>query len=189
MKIILGSSSIYRKEVMDSFGYDFVTMSPDIDEKAIRIENPYELPSLIADAKRMALVEKISEPAILITADQVVVCDNQLYEKPVTEEDVKNAFVKYSAGYPAETVSALVVTNTETGNYYGGLDIAKVYFKPVPAEVVEEFIKTGVPFTNAGSFDHAHDLISPYIDRIEGDNDSVMGLPIKLLKELIAKVS
>ena len=43
LKIVLGSSSIFRRQIMEGFGYEFTVISPDIDEKAIRDENPDEL--------------------------------------------------------------------------------------------------------------------------------------------------
>jgi septum formation protein len=189
MKIILGSSSLPRRQTFESAGYEFITMSPDIDEKAIRSEDLYNLPLLIANAKREALVNQVTEPYMLITADQVVVCDGELHEKPVTEEDVKKVFAKYNAGHPAETVSAIVVTNTENGKYLDGVDIAKVFFKPVPDEIISQFIETKIPFRNAGAFDIKHPLLVPYIERIEGTEDSVMGLPLKLVDDLMKQLS
>ncbi|MBI2409924.1 Maf family protein [Candidatus Kaiserbacteria bacterium] len=102
MKIILGSSSKYRKRVLEENGYKFGIMIPDIDEKKIRTEDPYELPLMIAEAKAAALIPKIPDPALLITSDQIVVCDRQVYEKPQTEEEARSFLQKYSSGYPRQ---------------------------------------------------------------------------------------
>ncbi len=56
MEIVLGSSSKWRKEVLRSMGYTFTTMSPDIDEKAIRDADPHILTLKIARAKAEALL-------------------------------------------------------------------------------------------------------------------------------------
>ena len=96
LPIILGSSSIWRKQVLTNLGYKFTTMSPDIDEKAIRYNwryyftvltlfrdpDPTKLTLMIANAKADALLSKVTEPSILITSDQVIVCNGVIREKP-----------------------------------------------------------------------------------------------------------
>ena len=188
MKIILGSSSKYRKSVLEKAGYQFETMSPDIDEKAIRTKDYYQLPLLIARAKAAALTSRVSEPAILIASDQVVVCNNDLHEKPSSVEEARSFLQKYNAGHPPETVSAVVVVNTRTGKRAEGVDIAKCFFKPMPAEVMETFIKEGDPFSKAGGFSIQSDIMGPYLEKMEGTIDSVMGMPLALLEKLIKEV-
>ena len=152
MKIILGSSSKYRRAILQKHGYEFETMSPDIDEGTIRTDDHYKLPLLLARAKIDALIPKISEPALVITADAVVVCDGILHEKPRNEAEARLFLAKYSDGKPSETVSALVVINTVNNKRSEGVDIAKIYFRPLPNSVVEEFIKTSDPYSKAGAF-------------------------------------
>lgn len=188
MKIILGSSSKPRKKVLQDNGYQFEVMSPDIDEKGIRSDDFYQLPLMIARAKADALISNITEPILLITADQVVVCHGSLHEKPRTEDEARDFLQKYSDGYPAETVSALVVTNTENGKQTKGVDIAKIYFDPIPSEVMNDFIKNGDSFFRAGGFAAESPLLQPYVKNIEGTIDSIMGMPVTLLESLIKKV-
>ena len=82
MKIILGSPSRFRKKIFSQIVQDFSSMSTDIDEKAIRSDDPEQLTLLIANTKASALEKQIAEPAILVTADQVVVFDGQIREEP-----------------------------------------------------------------------------------------------------------
>lgn len=188
MKIILGSSSKPRKSVLEENGYTFEIMSPDIDEKAVRIENHYDLPLLLARAKGEAIIPKISGPALVITADQVVVCNGDLYEKPQDAEEVKKYFKKYSDGFPAETVSALSVFNTVNGKQAEGVDITKVYFKSSIFDVAEDFITNGDPFSHAGGFAAESPILKPHIERCEGASDSTKGMPLKLLERLFKEV-
>ena len=58
-QIILGSSSRWRKDILEKMGYEFTCMSPDIDEKAIRHEDPKEMTLMIARAKGKALLDKV----------------------------------------------------------------------------------------------------------------------------------
>jgi len=73
MQLILGSSSAGRREVMSSLGVRFSTMRPDIDEKAVRHEDSYVLPVVVAAAKCKALLDRVRIPAVIVTADQVVI--------------------------------------------------------------------------------------------------------------------
>lgn len=186
-KIILGSSSPFCKRVLERAGVAFEVMSADIDEKAIRTDDHRALPLLIAHAKADALLERIEGPATLITADQVVICDGELREKPESDAEAANFLFSY-AKHPAETVSAVVVCDVGSGRRSGGIDIAKVQFNPMPAKAVMDYIASGSPFLNAGGFDHEHPLLAPYVFRIEGAPDSVMGLPLMLLGRLVAEV-
>lgn len=188
MPIILGSSSKRRQGVLKGLGWDFQVMSPDIDEKAIRAAKPQDMVLAIATAKAQALLPKIKEPAILITADQVVLCNGEVREKPANPEQAKQFWQSYSAGQPAETISAVVVTNTQTGQQAKGVDPAKIFFKPVPAEIIDQLMAKGEIFTASGGFIHEDPLIFPYIDHMEGATDSISGLPLELLAKLITEV-
>lgn len=95
MKIILGSQSKGRRGIMQTMSYQFETMSPNIDEKAIRFDDPQKLTLARANAKADALIPKITEPAILITSDQVVAWDGKILGKPENEIEAG----KFSRGY------------------------------------------------------------------------------------------
>lgn len=187
MKIILGSKSIGRQLVLKSAGYDFDVITADIDEKKIRDESPKRLVLALARAKADAILSKISVPAIIITADQVVVCGGKILKKPRNEEEARE-FIHYYSKYPMETVSSVVVTNTVTKRRAEGIDIARVYFKSIPEEVINEAIKNGRIMHCAGAMRCEEELFSNYIDRFEGTKDSTSGLPLKLLKKLMEEI-
>ena len=69
------------------------------------------------------------------------------------------------------------------------MDIAKQYFKPVPKEIVDKLIEKGDIMYCAGGFMIDDPLIHPYLDRREGTEDSIIGMPLALLKRLIDEVS
>ncbi|CAA0832889.1 Maf-like protein [Striga hermonthica] len=79
-KVILGSSSVARRKILADMGFEFTTMSADIDEKAIRKEKPEDLVMTLAEAKADAIVgklrntgnqEKDTKPTLVIAADTV----------------------------------------------------------------------------------------------------------------------
>ncbi len=188
MKIILGSGSKWRKIILEKAGYDFEVMTADIDEKAIRCDDYEKLPLLIARGKAEALLPKISEPVILITSDQVVVCDGELREKPKDKEEARRFLKSYSKGKAGQTNTSVIVINTENGKRAEGVDVAKAYFKEIPQEVIEKCIEDEDVINCAGGFNVDHPLLGKYFERIEGDEDSVQGLPMKLVEKLLEEV-
>ena len=188
MKIILGSSSPFRKQVIEDHGFVVETMSPDVDELAIRTEDFYDLPLTLARAKSDSLRSQVSEPAILITIDTVAAFDGNLRERPLTEKEAYEWLREYSTGNPVETISGVVVINTGTNKRAEGTDKTKVYFKEMPESVIQDFIAQGNPLRLGGGFGIQHPIMAPYIDRIEGERESVIGMPITLVKKLIAEV-
>lgn len=190
MRLILGSQSASRKEVLARMGYHFETISPDIDEKTIRRKDPGELTLALARAKAQALLSKLKlhEPSILITCDQVVVCKGAILEKPENRDEAKK-FLQGYAQHPAETVTSIVVVNTRTGESREGTDIARVHFHPIASEAIDAYIESGDAFTRAGGFAYADPILAPYVNKIEGDPDSVAGLPGILVKKFITELS
>ncbi|XP_074562192.1 uncharacterized protein LOC141818638 [Curcuma longa] len=192
-KIILGSSSRSRRQILSEMGYDFTIMSADIDEKEIRMEKPEELVMTLAEAKADAIISKLrssgfneqdDEPTLLITADQVVVHGGMIREKPSSPEEAREFIKGYSQGH-ASTVGSVLVTNLKTGVRKGGCDKSEIYFHKIPDDVIDNLIEEGDVLYVAGGLMVEHPLTSPFVEAIVGTIDSVMGLPKALTKKLI----
>jgi len=189
LPLILGSSSRWRQRILEQAGFSFKVMNPDIDEKSIRHQDPQQLALLIARAKAEALLPQIKEPSILITTDQVVSSHGRIFEKPESKKEVYE-FYDYYAKHACETITAIVVMNTQTHQHAEGVDVAKVYHKPIPKEAADRYIEKGEIFHCAGGFqiEDENGALDPYIEHVEGSIDSVKGLPLDLLGRLIKKV-
>lgn len=113
---------------MTEMGYAHSSMAPDIDEKAIRHEDPYFMPTLIARAKADALLERVNIPALIITADQVVLAPTPEagpFPPPSTEAAAEGA------GGSAK----------EVGATRHPLECVEVHEKPSSLEEAEAFIR------------------------------------------------
>lgn len=188
MKLILGSASANRKKVLERMGYEFEVLAADIDEKAVRSDNVRKLPLLIARAKAEALSPRIKEAAVLITADQVTVWNNEMREKPRDASEAR-AFLKTLSHLrlPSFSFNGIVVTNTANGRREEASDASYTLFRPIPDEVIAELIASGDVFKWAGAYTPEHPLLLPFIERIEGDEGSVLGLPMNLTRRLLEK--
>ncbi|MDD5071193.1 MAG: Maf family protein [Patescibacteria group bacterium] len=187
MKIILGSGLKWRKAMLEKMGYDFEVVTADINEKAIRSNDYYVLPIKIARAKAEAIRQKIKEPVLLITADQVVLYNGELREKPKDERQAREFLLSYKK-YPAEIINAVVVTNTASGKRAQGIDIAKAYFKEIPEEVIDKLVEMEDILNSAGGFLAEHELLQPYLKKYEGKEGNSLGLPKALTERLILEV-
>ncbi|XP_059279109.1 uncharacterized protein LOC132033220 isoform X6 [Lycium ferocissimum] len=209
-KLILGSSSTARRKILADMGYQFTTMSADIDEKAIRKEKPEDLVMALAEAKADAIiskfrntenVEKDVNPTILVAADTVVVYEGVVREKPSSEAEARQFMKDYANGHAA-TVSSVLVTNLVTGSRRGEWDKVEVplliytqysisrqiYFHDIPDQVIDKLIEEGIVLYAAGGLIIEHPLILPYVKEVVGSTDSVMGLPKALTERLIKEV-
>lgn len=189
MKIILGSQSENRKEVLEKAGYTFEVMVSNIDERSIRHEDFYELPVRLAKAKTDVLLPKIKEPALLITADQIIVWNEELREKPRDLKEARYFLETFSgSGFPTECVNGIMVTNTATGKSKLEREISKVYFSKIPQEHIERFLAEWNPMKYAGGFTPQSPLIFPHL-RIEGTMESVLGLPLDVVERSMKELT
>ncbi|XP_026435947.1 maf-like protein DDB_G0281937 isoform X2 [Papaver somniferum] len=178
-KIILGSSSKARREILTEMGYEYTILTADIDEKNIRMEKPEKLVVALAEAKAVTIMsrlqlsdflEKDAEPTLLITADTVVVYEGAIREKPTDKEEARQFLKDYSGGL-ATVVGSVLVTNLKTGISKGGYDRVE--------------IEEGIVLHVAGGLMLEHPLIWPFVETVMGTTDSVMGLSKALVKQLI----
>ncbi|KAF3320493.1 maf-like protein [Carex littledalei] len=192
-KLILGSSSPARRDILAEMGYHFTVMNPEIDEKVIRIEKPEDLVMALAQAKAEAIKGKLhakclskkeeeGEPTLLITSDQVMVNRGMIREKPIDEEEAQE-FIKGYSGNFATAVGYVLVTNLKTGFQRGGWDKPQIHFYEIPDEVIERVVREIINV--AGGFRMEHPLAAPYVKEVIGAMDSVMGLPKQLTKRLL----
>jgi len=187
LPLILGSSSIFRRAVLTELGFVFEIVPPDIDEKALRHEDPKMLTLIISRAKAKAVMEKVGQRDVLIIcSDQVIVCNGVIREKPTSNEECKE-FLRSYRTYPALSVNSVVVVNTKTGKICEGTDVATQHFKYLPEELIDDLIENGDVMLCSGGFTIEH--MGLYLGERIGEEETVRGLPksltLKLLKEVM----
>ncbi len=173
-------------------------VSADIDEKAIRHEDPKELVMALAHAKADAILgdpvkraAMLAGPAgvYLVTCDQVVVHRGRILEKPESEAEAR-AMIRGYAEAPAMTVGSTVVTEVQRGVRKARVDVATISFVEggLQEADVDALIAEGEVFWCAGGLMVEHDRVQPYVCGIEGGMDSVMGLRKESVVELISQL-
>lgn len=194
-KIILGSASKWRRHILAEAGYEFKVMTADIDERNIRDADPEQLVLKIAHAKADAILPQINKKdrevyRYLLTCDQVVYCHHQVFEKPQSADEIRY-FISHYQQYSAATYTAVLITDLKSSKQFEGVDIVNVTFHAIPEAVIQHVIDEGEVFHCAGGFqiEDEEGELNPYIKSIDGDIDSVKGLPMRLLKKLIETIN
>lgn len=186
MKLILGSSSQFRRAVMDELGFEYEIMAPEIDEKAIRLDDPDALVLAIAHAKADALVGAVEGEALIITSDQVVVWNGEIREKPQDREEAKRFIMSYGE-HPAVIINGLVVTHVPSGRRAESVSAMHTWYMPIPDLAAEEILDTSDVMFCAGGLQTEHPLFRHFMIHTDGSDDQAMGLPkgelLKLLTE------
>ncbi|GAX09327.1 septum formation protein [Fistulifera solaris] len=211
--LILGSGSFTRKLILKEMGIDFQVIKRPIDEKSLgdRTSSPEDLVLTLAKAKMDHLVNEIVAGRcddelpkrngtdsvsewIVLTGDQVVVCDGSILEKPESVQEAKD-FVGHYALMPPSTVGSCVIKHIPSGIQVEGVDTATIYFKQTlnGDELVDRLLAKDAPILDcAGGLMVEHPSVREYLDKIDGTEDSVLGLSkrlvLKLLDELSAKL-
>ncbi|WP_107654373.1 Maf family protein [Nocardia suismassiliense] len=197
MKFVLASASPARREVLRSAGIDPIVRVSDVDEDAIAAALPEgTAPDVVvvelARAKAAAVAATIPELAadcVVVGCDSMLLVDGELQGKPHTAE-VARARWGEMAGRSADLVTGHCVLRLQDGRITAeAIDCSSttVHFaKPEPDEL-DAYIATGEPLQVAGAFT-LDGLGGWFVDRIDGDPSSVIGIGLPLLRRLLGDV-
>lgn len=184
--LVLGSSSPFRRRILEAAGLCFSVLVPDYDESQLVEGDPEKLSRLLAEGKSLALRSKVAE-GVLISADQVVVCQDEIRGKPTSREQAHQFLCSYREA-PATTFSALCVYDALSRRSASGVSRATIYLGGLSDEVIEQILDDGTVFHCAGGFAIEHPLMQPLVLRIEGSLDSVQGMPLQLFGSLLEDI-
>lgn len=193
-KIVLGSASRTRRDILTALGITFEVEKPDIDEKAIRHPDVETLVLTLGRAKAAALLEGERgerlrrEGAWILTGDQVVVCAGEVLEKPEDEAEARRFIGAYATNSPS-TVGSAVLTDASSGQQWETVFKATVHFLPIPEETVDELVREGEIFYCAGGLMVEHPLVQPHVRSMEGSMDSVQGFDAASVCGLLQKAA
>jgi MAF protein len=183
MRLILGSSSPFRRTLLEKIYTSFSWQSPEIDETPLLNEAPTALVQRLslAKAKKIAETEK---NALIIGSDQVATFQNQIIGKPYTHEKAVQQLSSFS-NQAVTFYTGLCLLNTETNHYQLTVEPFSVQFKKLNQEKIERYLTIEKPYQCAGSF-KSEGLGICLFERLMGDDpNSLIGLPlIKLIAML-----
>jgi septum formation protein len=168
-KVILGSSSYARQQIIGELGYDFTIVTADLDERAIgdrsHASNAEKLVVTLAHAKACEILHKINrhcgDAVLLITGDQVVTYKDKILEKPLSAKEAKEMLLGYCTA-PCRTVGSIVITDMVRNVRHDAVFIATIYFKEISEEAMEALIVEGGIMYCAGALMIENKLMEPF---------------------------
>ena len=175
-KLILGSTSIYRRELLARLGLPFSIESPHVDETPLVGEAPTALAMRLALSKAQAVAARFPD-AVVIGSDQVADLNGQALGKPGTHERAREQLQRMQ-GQDVIFHTAVAVVCAASGFAQSALAEVKVAFRPLSNAEIESYLIAEKPYDCAGSA-KSEGLGIVLLSRIENDDPTALiGLPL-----------
>lgn len=179
--IILASKSPRRRELLESLGLDFTTeVLPDIDESFPESMSAADIPLYIATEKANAYTDKLQEDTLLITADTLVVVDDQVLGKPTDAEDAKR-MLRLISGRTHHVITGVCLTAKHHQERFAVT--TEVSFKPLSEDEIDYYVSHYEPFDKAGAYGIQEWIGYVGVTGLKGSYYNVMGLPVQKIWE------
>ncbi len=183
MQLILGSSSPYRKALLEKLGLPFECFTPDIDESRHPDESPLELVERLAIAKARETA-KTWPGALIIGSDQVAVLDEKIIGKPANHDQAVLQ-LKEASGREVNLFTGLCLYNAATGTIQRSVESYSVVFRDLSDKQIEAYLEKDQPYNCAGSL-KSETLGIAMLNRLEGeDPNTLIGLPLIRLVDML----
>jgi septum formation protein len=187
-RLILASSSPYRRELLGRLRVPFDVIVPDIDETPLAGETPEATAVRLSIAKARAAAERIADDAraLVIGSDQVATFDGRQIGKPGTHEKAV-AQLQAMRGRSVEFHSALCLFDRSTGDVQSADIVTRVRVRRVSDAQIETYLRAETPYDCAGSA-KAEGLGIALLEAIESDDPTALiGLPLIALTGMLEK--
>lgn len=182
LPLILASGSPRRRELLDLMGLTYTVETPDVDESFSG--RPSETVMEISRRKAAAVAARHSD-SIIIAADTLVFADGAL-GKPHTPERAKE-MLRSLAGNWHHVYTGITVINTRSGRVLRNVDKTRVHLVSMTEQEIDAYVATGEPLDKAGAYG-IQGMGGMFVDRIDGSYSNVVGLPMSMLRIMLAQV-
>ena len=183
--LVLASTSIYRRELLERLQIPFQTASPDVDETPLPGESAKQTSRRLSYEKAHAVASHYPD-ALIIGSDQVALLDQQQIGKPLTHDNA----VRQLSGMRGKTVTfytALSLFNARSGDIQTEVAENRVSFRQFSDSEIENYLRKEQPYHCAGSA-KSEGLGIALFSKIEGDDpNALVGLPLILLVGMLKK--
>ena len=182
-QIILASTSPRRKELLEAMGWDFTVVPSEFQEYLDETRPVEEIAMELGRGKALSVAERFPD-AIVIGSDTIVSVGETQLGKAADIDDARRMW-RLITSAPNKVTSSLAVICKSENVEHVTYDNAWVYLKPFNQAAVEAYLATGDYTDKAGAYAIQH--IGSLLDHIEGSEDTILGLPTALLKDIFNK--
>lgn len=182
--IILASNSPRRRELLGGLGISFeVKVLPDIEENYPEGLSVAQIAEYIAKEKADAYRKMMAPNDLIITADTIVVADDEVMGKPVDADDAQRMLRKLS-GKAHQVITGVCLMITDRQRVFSV--ITDVTFKPLSDDEIDYYVKTYRPFDKAGAYGIQEWIGYVGVTGLNGSYFNVMGLPVQRIYQELA---
>ena len=190
MRIVLASTSRYRRELVSRLGVPVECVAPDYDEEPVKLAHAHlplgELAVLLAHGKARA-VAKEHPDALVIGSDQIAEVDGERLSKPVTPEKARAQLARLQ-GREHRLLTAVAVHHGASGRAESALDVHTLAMRPLTDAQIARYVDADRALDCAGSY-RVESLGVALFERISGDDfTAVIGLPLTRTVALLARL-
>lgn len=180
-KVVLGSGSPRRKELLASMDINFEQRVKEVNEDILPSWKTEEVAQKLAEKKAQAQQKELKQDEILITSDTVVVIDEKILGKPQNTDEAKQMLALLSNKKHLVITGVCICSKDKLHSFS---DTTEVFFKELSEAEIDYYVQHYKPFDKAGSYGAQEWLGMVGVERINGSYFNVMGLPVhKLYKE------
>ena len=184
-RLILASSSRYRRALLERLGLPFEAIAPDIDEGPLPNETPVQLVERLAVAKARAIAGRIPN-SLVIGSDQVAVHGDTIVGKPHTFENALKQ-LRQASGSTVTLHTGLALVHADSGRVQSETVPFRVVFRTLSMAQIENYLNKEKPFDCAGSV-KSEGLGIALLERFEGeDPNTLIGLPLIRLVRMLER--
>jgi septum formation protein len=180
---VLASSSPRRQELLKLLLADFEVVPSDVDESIVTAEQPETMVARLAREKALA-VQQRRRSACIVSADTVVVCEEEILGKPASHEQARSMLRKLS-GKTHQVLTGVCLLHEDT--FLVECSTTDVTFCRLTEQEIENYLKTGEPFDKAGAY-AIQGLGARFVERIDGCHFNVVGLPVSRLYQMMKRL-
>jgi septum formation protein len=180
-RLILASESPRRKELLSKLGLPFEVMHSDYEEDMNALPDPRQLAKFLSLNKAKSVAQKVKGDAIIIAADTFVVHNNTFLGKPHTPENAK-VMLQSLQGQTHSVITGLAIIDTATNKIVNEISETKVTMRAISDDEIDWYVTTGEPLDKAGAY-AIQGGAAIFVEKIDGDYFTVMGLPLCLLSK------
>lgn len=187
MKIILASGSPRRKELLGLITKNFEILVSGVEENLEKGLTMQEQAERLAHIKAKDIYEKTTGDRIIIGADTIVTKNAKIYGKPKNKEDAKKMIQELLEGDKTHSIItglSIIIEENKKCKEYNTYDEVKVFLKDITEKEIEKWIATGKAMDKAGAYG-IQDEFGVFVNKIEGNYTSVVGLPINKVYDII----
>jgi septum formation protein len=179
LPLILASASPRRRDLLTRAGVTFEVHPADIPEEAHPGEPPIACAQRLARAKALTVAGRVGRAPrrLVLGADTIVVIDGVVLGKPRDTDDAVRLLTRL-VGRRHRVITAVALTDTDTLEVHDTAVESEVVMRPADAREVRAYIATGESLDKAGAY-AAQGEGRRFIERIEGSESNVIGLPLE----------